>query len=433
MSEVRNIEEGKRIKARGKREIDTDIDFDLRSPKLIRILLVLLAVVIVVFCVYQVARSRARQKSLHTQTALSRTITRTISADAYVLRAESVIPGSGGTVVPEVDNGSKVAIGDTVAKAYPSEDAALNSMAYSALERELAYYQDISTFTGNMVSVGMEHYNQNILARLLEYEKVLEGGDLSVLSDASKALASEVTKRQIAIGRSVDVEPEISVLYEKLNALEPYLSRCTEIKATRSGFYVNETDGYEGVGEYGSVQDITPAGVEQLLNAKPATGGENVGKLITEFNWYLVCNLSAEEATELSVGGNVSVSFSDDAGDTATMKVKAINNGENGVAAVVLVCDRMDARIAKLRVEKIKIRTKEYTGFAVQKSAVRTVDGDVGVFIQLGNIVRFRKIKIIFSDESIVLAANTEESGYLRLYDEIIVEGTDLYDGKIIN
>ena len=63
MSEVRNIEEGKRIKARGKREIDTDIDFDLRSPKLIRILLVLLAVVIVVFCVYQVARSRARQKS----------------------------------------------------------------------------------------------------------------------------------------------------------------------------------------------------------------------------------------------------------------------------------------------------------------------------------------------------------------------------------
>ena len=129
MSEVRNIEEGKRIRASGKRGIDTDIDFDLRSPKLLRILPIVLALIVVTFCVYQVARSRAGQKKLNTQTALMRTISRTITAEGYVLREESVIPfNGGGTVVPEVANGSKIAIGDTVAKANASESAAQDSV-----------------------------------------------------------------------------------------------------------------------------------------------------------------------------------------------------------------------------------------------------------------------------------------------------------------
>ena len=43
-------------------------------------------------------------------------------------------------------------------------------------------------------------------------------------------------------------------------------------------------------------------------------------------------------------------------------------------------------------------------------------------------------LNIAYSDEDMVLATCPDgESGYLRQYDEIIIEGTDLYDGKNID
>ena len=121
------------------------------------------------------------------------------------------------------------------------------------------------------------------------------------------------------------------------------------------------------------------------------------------------------------------------------MILKAKNNDGAGQTALVLSSDLMDAVLASFRKESVRIRLEEYTGYAVNKKAVRTVKNDagedeIGVFIQLGNIARFRRIEIVYSDDNIVLASNAEDkSGYLRLYDEIIIEGTDLYDGKIIS
>ena len=433
MSEVRNIKEGKKIIAKKNRQFSPNIDFEFGSSGLVRILLAVIAVIVVIFCVYQIARLCSHQKMLNTQTALNRTINRTITTEGYVLREERLISYSGsGTVVPVAENGSKVAIGDTVAKAYASADAALDSVSYSELEELLDYYNEISSFTGNAVSVGMEMYDQNIVTRLKQFENVLEQNNLSELSASSKALGAQITKKQIAVGKQVSVEDEIMSLRGRMDTLAASLKNCTEISAESAGFYMNETDGYESVGEYDTILDITPAGVKQLINTKPVSGQAGVGKLITQFNWYLVCNISEEEAKELEIGNSLGVIFTESGGEI-DMTVKAINPDENGVCAIVLTSDRVDAQLARLRIEKVKLRTEEYTGYAVDKSAVRTVNGELGVYIQLGNIVRFRKIEIIYSDDSVVLVSNKEESGYLRLYDEIIVEGTDLSDGKIID
>lgn len=51
-----------------------------------------------------------------------------------------------------------------------------------------------------------------------------------------------------------------------------------------------------------------------------------------------------------------------------------------------------------------------------------------------GNIVKFKKINIVYSDsEYSICSVPDGESGYIKQYDEIIVEGTDLYDGKILD
>ena len=434
MSEVRNIKEGKRINAGGNGKSRAGIHFDFHSSGIVFVILAALAVLAIAFFAYQIAHADSRQKKLPTETALMRTISKNISAEGYILREEAVIAYDGnGTVVPEVENGSKVAVGDAVARVYGSQAAAQDSIRYAALSDELQYYTDLASFEADAVSVGMELYNQNILKQLFRFEDAVEGNDLKSLSDIARAFGADVTRKQIAVGKPVDLEQELSQLNAQLSGLSASVAQCREIMADQAGFYMNETDGYEAVGDYGDVENITPEGVSQLLNAKPAATRAGVGKLITQFSWYLVCKVPATEAGSFTVGDTVKVVFSEYVGEEVEMKVKAVNGGLGDELAVVLTSDLMDQELAKLRIESVKIRTEEYTGFAVNKDAVREVDGEMGVYIQLGNLIRFRKIEIVYADESVVLAANKEESGYLRLYDEIIIEGKDLSDGKIVS
>ena len=56
-----------------------------------------------------------------------------------------------------------------------------------------------------------------------------------------------------------------------------------------------------------------------------------------------------------------------------------------------------------------------------------------GVYIRSGNVVAFRKIEQEYSEPAdYVICKETDESGWLHLYDDVIVGGRGLYDGKII-
>ncbi|MBQ2818015.1 MAG: secretion protein HlyD, partial [Clostridia bacterium] len=65
-----------------------------------------------------------------------------------------------------------------------------------------------------------------------------------------------------------------------------------------------------------------------------------------------------------------------------------------------------------------------------------------GVYVKNNNVINFKEITRIYTDEDYILCKATtditgteeEESQYrpLSQFDEVIVEGTDLYDGKFI-
>ena len=59
------------------------------------------------------------------------------------------------------------------------------------------------------------------------------------------------------------------------------------------------------------------------------------------------------------------------------------------------------------------------------------MDGEQGVYIKYGSTVAFRKVDKLFeTDDYIISRPGTADGEYLALYDEIIVEGKDLYEGK---
>ena len=56
-----------------------------------------------------------------------------------------------------------------------------------------------------------------------------------------------------------------------------------------------------------------------------------------------------------------------------------------------------------------------------------------GVYILWGNEVKFRRIKELYRDGNMIVCELPSESGMLKMYDEVIINKENLYDGKIVN
>ena len=424
-------------------EIKTDIDFNI-APKIKAVLSIILIVVVLVFSVHQifVLFGNNKTEDIQTQTANLQTIYRNINTRGFVIRKEQVISGSSsGMVVPQVENGSKVAFGDTVARVYKSEQAAKSAMDAQTLEREIAYYESIaSTLSGSLLA-DINLYESNVLNSLIKTEDCIDGRNLKELTPLFQDLRLDITKKQIAVGGKIDVSEKLNALYAQYESLIAASSGYTSITTSQAGFFVNETDSLESVADYENVSALQYDDVEGLMSKGVVYNSDSLGKVITEFLWYLVCNVPDSQIDGIKVGNSYKIGFSEISGNDIKMKVIAMNQNDNGYTTVIFESNEMSNDIATLRISDIKIRAEEYTGYGISIKAVRTIkeekDGvetsTVGVYVKLGSVVRFRKIDIVYSDDNVILAySKPGEKGYIARYDEVITEGTDLYDGKIV-
>ncbi len=417
--------------------INTNIDFEIRSPLLKGILFALLFIIIMFFIIYPIFVFNGTGSAMNTQTAVRQTVYETIDVEAFAVREEVNINNSyNGTIVSAVKDGSKVAIGDTVAEIYPDSATAQRASELIEIKEEIDYYSAIASSLGSNLRADIDHYNSAVFNALFSLSHCIENGDLSEIDARSHNLREAITKKQIAMGNEIDVSPVLTELNERYEALNKSVKSTASIFADRSGYYVNYSDGYENAVNFDTVTEMTKDDVASALSFVPsAVSSDNVGKLITDFNWYLVCNTTLEKLGDIGAGSTVTVTFANSPVDELKMTVYAVNQTEKSdTVTLVLGSNIMNEDIADLRIVSVKIRVNSYSGLVVDRRALRTVDGEKGVYVKVGNIAEFRKVNIIFSDENYILSSAPEGArGYLELYDEIIPEGVELYDSKLLN
>ena len=142
------------------------------------------------------------------------------------------------------------------------------------------------------------------------------------------------------------------------------------------------------------------------------------------------------------------------------MKLYSINQKtKTSDAVVILQGDFMNKEMAQVRSEDISIVVNTYTGIYISKKAVherelskkvtdnngKTVEvkeNVTGVFIKLGNELKFKQIIPIYTGEDFVVCKKDlsdsdkvfdRDAGILKPYDNVVVEGANLYDNKIID
>ena len=172
---------------------------------------------------------------------------------------------------------------------------------------------------------------------------------------------------------------------------------------------------------------------------KESTAGA-IGKLIDGYNWYIATVVDSSQAVAFTQNKNVRLILGDTDDDAVSTYLHSVKVVEGNKALVVFRCNIMNKEVAALRKVEGKIVISEFTGLKVNRDAIRLDEkGNEGVYVRRGNIVNFRSLNIIYSEDAFVIAsAPLPDSGkelehtHLKLYDEIIISGKELKDGMVI-
>lgn len=361
---------------------------------------------------------------------------------AFLVRDEEYInQKTTGTVVPLIKDGMRVASGDAVARVCTSDEDAANVSALLEAKESLARYQEISEQT-ELNALDMEKLNKTIDASFTELVRTSNSGDFSELSRNIEELENKLASKQILKDGTIDLTAKFNELNSKIQTLESKSINTSDVLAPLSGYYISNLDGYENAMDYNKISDLTVSEAEKLFEKKPGDVSGQMGKIVGSYKWYLVTVMDSKYSLLMSEGEKMKINMPYYGFKNVEVVVEKISTTQNDKVAVAFSCNMMNETYANMRTEDIELVFKEYTGYKINSSAIRREKDEKGkevdvVYILRGDIMNARVIDIIYDagDYVIVSEESKATSGYrpIKRYDEVIVKGRNLSDGKSIS
>ncbi len=380
------------------------------------------------------------ENSITTEIALADSAVKSVSVDMFAVRDEKIITSSGVNVVSAVKDGCRVSSSDTVAYSFADSTSAGNIIRMAEINELLDYYGSLMNKSAT-VAGNTQVYDDEIFNDLYSFSAMISKGNFLSLSDEQSAIRDAITSKQTATGVELDVTDTITSLRSEYSQLKASTGKYTEIKSGGTGYYISGTDGYEGVLDYKSVDDWTIEEVQNAFEAVPsATVSTQIGRLVHGYYWYLVCIADTSDVMNLKEGSKKTIVFPDSSVDDITAQIYSIRSDPSGKTLLVFRCNLMNEELATLRCDNAKIILENHEGYRVDNRAIRVnEDNETGVYVVTGSVMKFKKVNIVYSTDDYSIVTNpyrddvTMRGKYINLYDEYIIEGMDLKDGKLID
>ena len=403
------------------------------SEKIIAGLLVLFMLIYVGYQIYRVYYNPFR-----TETAFQYSVTHTISAEGIAIRDEVVIDRR---IVDEqsstFEDGARVAVGQTIAEFYNTPVGDSNVVRMRELEREIlalkeAQNPSVSNFTN---SEAINRELRNSLGRLTQMAGT---GRYGQIAEVQPALTALINKKQVALGMESSFDTRIQRLQAEYDSLATTTAAASVDAATApaAGYYVKGVDGLEERVSMELLKDCAVADYKALISGRKSQLDTGIlGKIVTNPTWYFAALVPKYDIQWMSPGQDVSLTFDtvDNPVPGVVTEIFAENNEDTAV--MLIKCNHVSAPLLRLRNEQATINVEQYSGLRISSSAVRLVDDVRGVYVLNKKTVHFKRIDPIYEESSFVISRETgpeeEDIPSVALFDQIIVKGLDLYDGKV--
>ena len=412
----------------------------MKNKSWINILSVIIAIAVFAYLFHDVYKSN--YIAYATETADESIEQETLDIKGFVVRDEQYISGeTDGTVVPLVADGNRVARDDSVARICKSaEDAANYSLLLNA-KKDLERYETLSEQT-ELNALDMEKLNNDIDGCYTKLMETASNGDYSKLNDTITEIEDRFASKQIVSTGSIDLTEKFAALEQSISTLEAKNIKTTDVLAPLSGYYISNIDGYENMISYSDVANVTVSEVEQIMKAEPQNTANKMGKIVGSYKWYIVAVADSKYSQIFSEGMSMKINLPYYGYKDVRVKLEKMSDEKDGKVALVFSCNMMNEVYANMRLENIELVINEYKGYKINSNSIRDVENSEGqrvkvVYILRGTIINARKIEIVYDAGDYVLVKETSEAGDgfypIKRYDEVIVKGRNLSDGKSIS
>ncbi len=370
---------------------------------------------------------------VNTETAEYHTVTDGFKITGIIIRNELLVEtNSSGVLHFMVEDGRRVSKGGVIANIYDNENASITLSQIEKTKEKIADIEDILSYN-DIEAANMDLINSRVNHHIDELIRSYSAGNYGETAVYSQELLSSMNRRQAAMGELQDFSSQLELLNSQLASLSGSLSAARgTITAAESGYFVSGTDGYEEVLTGAALSELTP---EYLSNISAKEYSKNVvGKIVSDYEWYIAAEVSLNQSLNYKEGDSLKLYTSVKSSPTLPVTVKAINISQSTSSAVIVfACNEMNSELSSMRSGPMTVVKNEYSGLKVQKKALRVVDSVRGVYVLNGIQVNFVPVNILYSNDVFMICEKqSDKENSLKLYDQVVVKGKNLYDGKVV-
>lgn len=392
---------------------------------------VLILALVFIYAVYLVAK--LVKNPTNTFMVTNGKISQEESDIGYIIREETVVKGQNykNGMVKIKNEGEKVAKGDSVFRYYSSgEEELKNKIAELDVEIQSLMQNEKSSFPSDV--------------KLLESQIEKELDSIYGVNNAQKIQEYKKNINSYITKKAKISSPSNSRLKELLSQREEYENRLTSdsenVNAPESGIVSYRVDGLESVL---TTEDFAKFNKSFLQDLKLKTGqtvasNEEVGKIINNYQCYIVFNSNTNEAKNSKVGDTIKIRVQNS--DTLKASVEnIIDEDDESKTITVKITNDVEKLIAYRKIS-FDIIWWDAEGFRIPNEAIKEENGLSYVVRNRNGYYNKMLVKILKQNDEycIVRQYKTEELGELgftssqiysmkniALYDEIVLKPTD--------
>ncbi|MBQ9757465.1 MAG: hypothetical protein IJW15_03495 [Clostridia bacterium] len=367
-----------------------------------------------------------------------------IAAEGYIFKDQTVITApTSGYVYCEAEEEQRVKIGETVIHIHKNQVDASASSELKMVEEKI---NELSAgkIKGDVFSNDSAKIEQEILLSLKDVPYLGYKNNIKAVSEIKDNVNSLIEDRRIIKGEAQpkDSSKELEELMAKKAELEKqYNIERTAVYAPTAGAFTSRVDGMEELLSTKKLGEVSVDYIKELDKKfeKPsvltkAKENDAVGKIVNNFNWSVAAVVPIERIEDVDVGDNIEIRLSDIGTETVMGTVSKIQPDEKGKAVLVVKSNRYINNIYSISRANVEFVKHHYEGFKIPSESIRIIDGKTGVYIIKSDKAKFVPVDILYNSKKWVVVAETLSTGdtTLKLYDELIVSGKELYDNKVV-
>ncbi len=365
----------------------------------------------------------------------------TIPATAYIFREQTIVTTpKTGFLYCEAREDERVKSGEAIVSIYENE---INSQANSELKtiedkiKELSHNSlEVDVFSNDVARI-----EQDIATRLRSIPLYNYTNNIERIAEVRGETDKLIEKKRIILGEAEPNSNQQEI--EKLKKRKAEIEQTNKVERTiihspKAGAFTARIDGMEELLSLDALANISPSYIKELgkqkISVKTAAKvneGDAVGKIINNFTWSAASIVSKEDAEDIKIGDKLGIRFVNLGTDVVDGTVSKITSEENGKVVITVSSNKyvnMIYSTSKADVEYVK---KRYKGLRIPAESIRIVNGVKGVYVIRSDIARFVPINILHNGKENVIVSEKMESGAtIKLYDELVVGGKNIYDGK---